>query len=134
MKRKRKDLGLTSLMLLGAGFALMMIVAVSFVFALISSFTKNPTSMTGAVALVALLLAGAISGFTTARANGEGGTLVGILSAIISAGLILVIGLIFGKGKLGINVFINTASYVAVSVFLSILGKKRIKRRRRKYA
>ena len=85
MKRKRKELGLTSLMLLGAGFALVMIVAVSFVLALISSFAKNPTSMTGAVALVALLLAGAISGFTTARANGEGGTLVGILSAVISA-------------------------------------------------
>ena len=59
-KYKRKELGLTPLMLLGAGFALTVTVVVSFILAIISSLTKDPTALTGAFSLVALILSGAI--------------------------------------------------------------------------
>ena len=133
-KRKRKDLGLTALMLMGAGFALALIIAMAFIISLISSFTSDPTAMTGALSLVALLLAGATAGFVSSRVNGDGGALVGILSAVISASVILTVGLIARAGRLSIGVFINALAYIAVSALASILGKKRVKRRKRRYA
>lgn len=132
-KRKRKDPGLGTLMLMGAGFALVMIVTVTFILAVISYMTSDPTSLTGALSLTALLVAGAISGYITSRVNGGGGVLVGILSAVISAAIILVIGLI-SKGGISVGAFINTIAYVSISVIASVIGKKRIRKRKRRYA
>ena len=133
MKKRKKDPGLTSLMLIGAGLALGITVVLAFIMAFISSFTKDPTSLTGALALVSLLVGGAISGFVTSRMNDEGGALVGTLSAVIASALILIIGLIMKSGKLDLSVFINLIAFICVSVLFAILGKKRIKRRRRRH-
>ena len=133
-KRKRKELSLTVLMLLGAGFALISIVMIAFVLAVIAYFTKDPTSLTGVFSLVALLLAGGVSGFITSKANGEGGALVGILSSVISASLVLAIGLICKSGKLTLGVFLNVIAFICISALFSILGKKRAKRKHRRYS
>lgn len=132
-KHKRKELGLTSLILLGAGFTIVTIVITSFIFAIISSFTKNPTALTGILSLVALLLSGAISGFVTSAANGEGGALIGILSTVVSALLILTVGLIWRGGALNLGMLLNLLAFIGISVLFSILGKKRIKRGHKRY-
>ena len=132
-KHKRKELGLVPLTLLGTAFAILVIVSVTFAMSLISSFTKDPSSLTGAFSLITLLLAGGISGFVTSRANGDGGSLISIISALISAFLIIIIGLIWGKGMMNIGAFINTLAFVGVSILFAVLGKKRVKRRRRRY-
>ena len=64
-KHKRKEFGLTTLTLLGAAFALVVMLAVSFILSVISSMTKDPTSFIGAFSLLALILSGVISGFVT---------------------------------------------------------------------
>lgn len=132
-KHKRKELGLVSLTLLGTAFAILVIVSVTFAMSLISSFTKDPSSLTGAFSLITLLLAGGISGFVTSRANSDGGSLISIISALISAFLIIIIGLIWGKGMMNIGAFINTLAFVGVSILFAVLGKKRVKRGRRRY-
>ena len=132
-KHKRKELGLVPLTLLGTAFAILVIVSVTFAMSLISSFTKDPSSLTGAFSLITLLLAGGISGFVTSRANGDGGSLISIISALISAFLIIIIGLIWGKGMMNVGVFINTLAFVGVSILFAVLGKKRVKRGRRRY-
>ena len=132
-KHKRKELGLTSLILLGAGFALATVTATAFLLALISSFTKNPTALTGILSLIALLLSGAISGYVTSRVNGEGGALIGILSTVVSALLILTVGLIWRGGSLNLGMPLNLLAFIGISVLFSILGKKRIKRGHKRY-
>lgn len=132
-KHKNKELGLTALMLLGAGFALFVIGAMSMVLAIISSLTNDPTAFTGAFSLLSLIASGAVSGFVTSKANGEGGTLIGILSSVIAASLILLIGLIWKGGMLNLGVALNLIAFIGVSVIFSLLGKKRVKKRRRKY-
>ena len=132
-KHKRKELGLVPLTLLGTAFAILVIVSVTFAMSLISSFTKDPSSLTGAFSLITLLLAGGISGFVTSRANGDGGSLISIISALISAFLIIIIGLIWGKGMMNVGAFINTLAFVGVSILFAVLGKKRVKRGRRRY-
>lgn len=132
-KYKRKELGLTPLMLLGAGFALTVTVVVSFILAIISSLTKDPTALTGAFSLVALILSGAISGFVTSRVNGDGGALVGILASVIAASLILIVGLIWKRGLLNLGAALNILSFVGVSSVFSMLGKKRARTAHRKY-
>jgi putative membrane protein (TIGR04086 family) len=111
-----------------------LILLVTFILAFISSMTKDPTSLTGGLSLAALIVSGAVSGFGISKANGEGGALVGILSSIITASVILVIGLIVSTGKLNLGVFLNLIAYMMTSTLASILGKKRLKRRKRKYS
>ena len=82
MKRqKRKELSLPILLLIGAGVSLASVLTMTLILAIASYFTKDPTSLVGAFSLLSLLLAGAISGFVNARIGGEGGALIGIISA-----------------------------------------------------
>ena len=133
-KHKRKEAGLTALMLMGAAFSLGLILAVSLILAAVSLLTDDPTSMTGALSLAALLVAGAISGFVTSRVNGGGGVLVGVLATVIAAAVMLIISLVADGGRVNLGVLVNVGAYVAISVIASVLGKKRVGKRKRRYA
>lgn len=133
-KHKRKELGLTALMLLGAAFALAVTVVVSFILSIISLMTKDPTSMIGAFSLIALILAGAISGFVTSKVNGDGGVLVAVLSSVIATFAILSIGLICKGGAIKLSVPLNLCVFIAVSIFSALLGKKKPKKIRHRYS
>ena len=133
-KRKRKELGLVSLIMIGAAVELGAILLVTFILAFVSSMTKDPTSLTGGLSLAALLVSGAVSGFGISKANGEGGALVGILSSVITVGIMLVIGLIASKGQMNLGAFLNLIAYMMTATLASILGKKKLKRRKRKYS
>ena len=128
-KHKRKELGLSALMLLGAAFALAVTVTMAFVLAVVSSMTEDPTALTGAFSLIALLLSGGVSALITSRVNGEGGTLVATLASVIAAAVILTVGLVWRRGALNLGALVNVAAFVAVSVVAAIIGKKRRKRR-----
>ena len=128
-KHKRKELGLSALMLLGAAFALTITVTMAFVLAVVSSMTEDPTALTGAFSLIALLLSGGVSALITSRVNGEGGTLVATLASVIAAAVILTVGLVWRRGALNLGALVNVAAFVAVSVVAAIIGKKRRKRR-----
>lgn len=127
-KHKRKELSLPALSLLGAAFSLVTVIAIALALAIISAFTKDPTSLTGALSLAALLIAGAVSAFTTSRINNDGGAIIGILSSVIASTVILIIGLIIKRGLLPFGSLINVMAFLGISVIFSILGKKRIKK------
>ena len=133
-KRKRKEFGLTTLVLLGAAFAVAIIIAVSFVMSIISYLTKNPTSLIGALSLITLILSGAVSGFVTSKVNGDGGVLVAILSSVISAFTILAIGLVWKGGAINFGVPLNLGVFIAFSAIGAIFGKKMPKKNRRRYS
>ena len=130
-KHKRKELGLTALLLIGAAASVGAVFVVAFILAFISSMTKDPTSMTGAFSLLALLLAGAVSGFVISRVNGDGGALVGILSSVIATGVMIIAGLIWKSGFLPLGALLNLLAFLAVGILSSLLGKKRSRKRRR---
>ena len=133
-KHKRKELGLTALCMIGSLFSLATIAITSFILAIISAFTKDPTALTGAFSLLTLLLSGALSGFVTSKARGDGGGLIGIISALIATGLILLVGLVWKGEFLPIGAIINAFAYLGISVIFSILGQKKLKRsRKRRY-
>lgn len=124
-KHKRKEFGFPTLLLLGSGFALVSVPIIALLLAIASYFTSNPTALTGAFSLLTLALAGALSGFVTSKANGEGGSLIGILSAVISAVVMLAVGLIWKGGLLPLGAVLNIAVFVALSCFAALLGKRR---------
>ena len=130
-KHKRKELGLTALLLIGAAASVGAVFVVAFILAFISSMTKDPTSMTGAFSLLALILAGAVSGFVISRVNGDGGALVGILSSVIATGVMIIAGLIWKSGFLPLGALLNLLAFLAVGILSSLLGKKRSRKRRR---
>ena len=130
-KHKRKELGLGALLVIGAVASVGAVFVMAFILALISSMTKDPTSLTGAFSLLALLLAGAVSGFVISRVNSEGGKLVGILSSVIATSVMMIVGLIWKGGLLPLGALLNLFAFLAVGVLASILGKKRARKRRR---
>ena len=130
-KRKRKELGLGALLVIGTVASVGAVFVMAFILALISSMTKDPTSLTGAFSLLALLLAGAVSGFIISRVNGEGGKLIGILSSVIATVVMMIVGLIRKGGFLPLGALLNLLAFLAVGVISSILGKKRARKRRR---
>ena len=130
-KHKRKELGLGALLVIGTVASVGAVFVMAFILALISSMTKDPTSLTGAFSLLALLLAGAVSGFVISRVNSEGGKLVGILSSVIATSVMMIVGLIWKGGLLPLGALLNLFAFLAVGVLASILGKKRARKRRR---
>ena len=130
-KHKRKELGLGALLVIGTVASVGAVFVMAFILALISSMTKDPTSLTGAFSLLALLLAGAVSGFVISRVNGEGGKLIGILSSVIATVVMMIVGLIRKGGFLPLGALLNFLAFLAVGVISSILGKKRARKRRR---
>lgn len=130
-KHKRKELGLGALLVIGTVASVGAVFVMAFILALISSMTKDPTSLTGAFSLLALLLAGAVSGFVISRVNGEGGKLIGILSSVIATVVMMIVGLIWNGGLLPLGALLNLFAFLAVGVLASILGKKRARKRRR---
>ena len=132
-KHNKKELGLTALMLIGTAGAVAAVFAMALLLALFSSFTEDPTSLTGAFSLLALLLAGAVSGFVTSKLCGDGGALIGSLSAVIAGCLMIITGLIWMKGALPFGVVINMLAFIGVSVVAAVIGRKLTRRKRRKY-
>ena len=124
-KHKRKEFSFPILLVMGAGFSLATVLIISFLLATAAYFTKDPTSLIGAFSLLSLVLAGGISSFVTAKVNGEGGSLIGILSAVICAVVILSVGLVWHGGLLPIGAILNVIAFVIVSIAAALLGKHR---------
>ena len=114
-KRKRKEFGLPMLLGIGTLFSLVTVVFTSLLLAIISYFTKNPTSLVGAFSLASLIIAGCVSAFVTVRVNGDGGVPLGILSAVASSLVILTVGLIITKGSLPFSAILNVLAFLSSS-------------------
>ena len=133
MKRqKRKELSLPILLLIGAGGSLASVLTMTLIMAIASYFTKDPASLVGAFSLLSLLLAGAISGFVNARIGGDGGALIGIISASVASLIMLSVGLIWRGGMLPLSALLNLTAFILTSVGSAILGKKRARSTRKR--
>ena len=134
MKRHtRKEFSFPALLLMGSGFALATVLAVAMLLAVVAYLSNDPTSLTAAFALLTLVLAGAVSGFVTSRVNGDGGALIGILSALICTAIIAVVGLIVKGGLIPLGAILNLAVYAVTSVAAATLAKRKKTARRRRY-
>ena len=130
-KHKRKELSLGTMLAIGTVASVVSVGIVAFILAIISSLTKNPTSLTGAFSLLTLVLAGAISGFVISRVMGDGASLVGTLSVAIATVAMLAVGLIWKGGLLPLGALLNLCVFLAVGVIASVLGKQRPRKRHR---
>ena len=97
----------------------------AFLSAIIVSRLENPTAKLGMTALVAFLIGGAISSFSTAKYKGEGGFAPAILSSLFLTLVLLLAGLIMTEGKLPLITVINLLCYLAVSALFALLAVKR---------
>ena len=110
--------------------SLVVILALSFVMALVANSTSDPTANIGIYSLLVLVLSGGVCGFCMSRAKGEGGVLHALLVSLVVSIFMLIIALIAGGGKLSLGSFMNYGCYIAVAVLFSYLGKKRERRHR----
>ena len=132
-KHNKREKGFPALLMIGAGVSLASVALTSFAMAIASSFTKDPTSLTGAMSLVSLLLAGVISAMINALRDGAGGALIATLSSAIAAVLMLAAGLVIKGGLLPFGTLINHTAFVGISALTAALTKRRPKKRKRRY-
>ncbi len=131
MKRKRtENISGIKVVILGAVCSLALLAVVCFIASLILIRTENSTAYIDISSLAALLVTAAISGFSISKIKGDGGVLIGILSSLLFVLVMLVIGLIAMGGSLPPRCPLNYLCYMGVASLFSLLGKKRVKRRR----
>ncbi len=104
----------------------------AFVGAIILSRTENPTGHVGLCGMVCLFVTAAASGFATSRYKGDGGVVSAVLSALFFALVVLMIGLVSGKGKLPFINVINLGAFMIISALSALAARKKEKKRRRK--
>lgn len=91
--------------------------------AIILSRTENPSSGIGVCAPTLLYLTAAISSFITAKYKGEGGALPAALASVLSAIIMLIVGLALTKGQLPLIGAVNFAAYAVIGTVTAILAK-----------
>ena len=129
----KKEKGFPSLLITGAAISVATVALVSLAMALVSSFTKDPTSLTGVLSLVSLLVAGVISAVINSLKNGAVGAMISTLSALIAAVLMLAIGLVIKGGLVPFGTLISQAAFVGISALAATLTKSRPRRSKRRY-
>lgn len=132
-KSTRGELGLLPLLIISALAAALTIFAVAFILTLISSLTKDPTSLTGILSLLSLLIAGALFGFIATRIIRDGGALITFISAVITALIMSAVGLIWKGGEVPFDVFLNYAAYLGVVGICAFISQKMQMRKSYRY-
>ncbi len=129
MKRhlRKKDMGLLGYLLEGGMFAVAAFALLSFVFAAAACLGGDPTSMTGMLSAVALILSFFAMGIFISLKKGEGSFMTSLICALALVALLLIGELIIKRGAVSIAFLINCLCAVGAS----LLGPAVIKKRRR---
>ena len=130
-KYSRQALSFPILMLIGAGVMICSVAVCALIFAIISSLTADPSALTGIFSLLSLLISGAAAAFALVRLMPKGGVAVAIISAAISSALMIIVGLIIGKGGISFGVFLNHLAFLCISALSTLLAKKTVGRKRK---
>lgn len=129
MKKRKKELSLTALLLVGVAISIASIILFSFIFSVAASVTADPGSIIGLFSLLSLLLAGIGSGFIISKLFGNGSALPAFLSSVITAFLMCIIGLAIKGGAIHLSVLLNYLAYLgSVAVISLISTRKRSKK------
>lgn len=115
----------------GIIFNAVLFLAVTLFASFIMAKLDNPTGSMGMVSMLTLYICAVISGFAVAKFKGEGGVLPSVMSSLIFALFLLVIGLILSKGSVPFVTAVNYIVYVLLAIGGAFLACKKSNRRRR---
>ena len=133
MTRHKRNENISSLtvLLLGTLASGIIFTVLSLAFAFILFSFKDPASLVPIASMIALLVTGAILGFAIPKVKNDGGIVIALLSSLLFTLILLMIGLIVGKGEVSVTVFINYICFIAISFLFSLLGRRKHSRRKR---
>lgn len=111
------------------GFSALMIVVLSFVFALVAGKLTDPTKNLAIFSFAAMLISAAAGGIFSARIS-EGKLSFSLLSSVAVILIMLIVCIIANGGKIPASAFMNYGCYMGVYLLASLLVKGSSKRRR----
>ncbi|MBQ8720255.1 MAG: TIGR04086 family membrane protein [Clostridia bacterium] len=94
----------------------------------------DPASLTAIGSLASYLLCAAVAAFVISKKYAPKGAMVALCSSVIFVLSLLIVGLIFTGGKVGVGVFINHILYAVTAALFGFIGSKgreRVRSRRR---
>ena len=110
--------------------SILLLLVLSFAAAIISSASENSTAGLSTYSLLTLLISSLISGFISAkRSDGFGSAATSVL---VSAAVIMLVGLIAGGGKLSLSAVMNYLCYFGVGMAGAFIARRRASKGRRK--
>jgi putative membrane protein (TIGR04086 family) len=107
------------------------IILLSLTFALIANMSNDPTGNLEIFSFVALLLSGAIGGFSSAKIKKDGALLFSALVALALTLVMLIISVII-NGKVSGGAFMNYLCYIGMAIIFSLLGSRESKKKHHK--
>ena len=114
------------------GFSAIVLIATSFVMAIIASATKNPGGVVGIFALLSMLLSAVAGGIFSAKMNCSATLLQNALVPLALVLIMMLFAVIMGGGKIPGSAFMNYGCYLGVVMLSAVLGKMQPKRHRHK--
>ena len=129
-RRKNSSMGKATMLLIFSLGALLTLFLLIVAVCVLSYFTPNPMGLVKPLAIVALIVSAAISGFITAKMTKSAGLCC--LSALVVSLIILSGGIILYSGVPSLSVLLNASVYMACMSFCGYLGAKerRVRHRR----
>lgn len=128
-EKQRGGFGL-SRFFLSTLISLATLLIIAFIFSLIAVRRENSAATTAPYALISIVASGVISGFINSK---RVGIKRAILSSVMCALLLMIIGILISKSAPGLSAFMNYLTFVLTSLVGSYLGRGGSKRRRRKH-
>jgi putative membrane protein (TIGR04086 family) len=130
---KRTDISAVKRLFLGAGMAMAALLLFSAIFSGISMLTDDAAAKIPLFAILTLVVSAAVGGAVSTRTVSDGRLSLALLSALLAAVILMLIGTIIGKGHLPLSVFLNFAIFVGVFGLSSYLFKKRDSGKKRRF-
>ena len=109
------------------------ILTTALIAALIVSRLDDPTSKLGLYSLLAMLVAAGLSGMITVKTGGDGDLRFSVLVSLAVVLLMLLINVIFCKGRVSGGAFMNYGCYFGVASLCAFIGRKKNKRPRHRF-
>ncbi len=126
-KKGKSGYGIRGL-LLSALIGLLCVVVFAFVFSFIALSSENPILKTDIYALFALVLSGVFSSFVNSKRTSFQRAM---LSSLLIALILLLFGIIFSSGKIGVGALMNYGCFILTSLVGAYLGRKKEKKHKR---
>ena len=130
MKRKfykKSDIGTLTRLFVGAGIALGVLMAVVAIFSAIAMLFEDVAALIPPFAMATVVVSAILGGGIVTRTVAEGKITLALLSSLMAALVMMLIGVIIGGGALPFSVFLNFMIFVGAFVLAAYLLKRREK-------
>lgn len=122
---KKSDIGVVGKLFIGAGVAIGAMLIFAVMFGAIAMLFEDVAAKIPIFAMATVVASAVVGGAVVSRAVNDGKTSLSLLSSLMAALVLMLIGAIIGGGALPFSVFLNFIIFVGTFTLSAYLTRKR---------